>query len=367
MLFIDNETVARVLKMKDCIDVQERAFQQVPSGRALQRGRLDFYAPCEREDGYYRWGTMEGVSEGIFAIRMKSDVVVWSHDDSGQMKEDKYCIEPGTYCGLIFLFSTRNGEPLALINDGWIQLMRVGGGAGIGVKHLARANAATVGMLGSGGMARTFLDAFCVVRDIKRVKVFSPTAAHRELFAREMSERHGIDVIAVDTPEAAAADIDILSTCTDSMSPTIRPEWVKPGMHIANLNPAEVDGSVLQNVDVVIRQGTSGLRVVKNDRVVVGVGHSPVAFVAGTDEEMQRLPPKTPPIAGFKADSANYLDMITGRAPGRVNDRQVTFYHNMGNQGLQFSAVGGLVYGLVKEHGLGRELPTEWFLQDIRD
>ena len=84
MLFIDNETVARVLKMKDCIDVQERAFQQVPSGRALQRGRLDFYAPCEREDGYYRWGTMEGVNEGIFAIRMKSDVVVWSHEDSVQ-------------------------------------------------------------------------------------------------------------------------------------------------------------------------------------------------------------------------------------------------------------------------------------------
>lgn len=367
MLFIDNETVARVLKMNDCIDAQEQAFQQMPSGRALQRGRLDFYAPSEREDGYYRWGTMEGVTDGILAIRMKSDVVVWSRDAANRMKEDKYCINPGTYCGLIFLFSTRNGEPLALMNDGHLQLMRVGGGAGIGVKQLARQDATRVGMLGSGGMARTFLDAFCVVRRIGHVKVFSPNREHRQLFAKEMSERHSVDVVAVDTPEAAVADVDILSTCTDSMTPTIQPDWVKPGMHIANLNPAEIDGRVMAKADIVIRQGTSGLRVVKNDRVVVGVGHSPVAFVAGTQEEMRRLPPKTPPIEGFKADSANYLDLISGRVPGRTDDSQVTFYHNMGNQGLQFSAVGGLVYRLVKDRGLGRELPTEWFLQDIRD
>lgn len=73
------------------------------------------------------------------------------------------------------LFSTVNGEPLALINDGVLQHMRVGAGGGIGVKHLARPDSSTVGMLGSGGMARTFLEAFCVVRPIRRVKVYSPT------------------------------------------------------------------------------------------------------------------------------------------------------------------------------------------------
>jgi ornithine cyclodeaminase/alanine dehydrogenase-like protein (mu-crystallin family) len=367
MLFIDNETVERVLTMKDCIEVQEQAFQQSLSGQSMQRGRLDFYAPCDRDDGYYRWGTMEGVSHGVLAIRMKSDIVTWPEDETGKVTEDKYCVEPGTYCGLIFLLSTGNGEPLAIINDGYIQHMRVGGGAGIGVKHLSRENSSMVGMLGSGGMARTFLEAFLVVRPIETVKVYSPTRDHREQFAREMSEKHNINVIAVDTPEEAARSVDILSTCTDSMTPTVKPEWLEPGMHLANLGPAEIDASVMARVDRVIRQGTSGLRVVKNDRVVVGVGHSPVAFVAGTDEEVKRLPERTPPIAGFKADSANYGDLISGKVAGRTSDDQITFYHNMGNQGLQFSAVGSVVYEQAKQQKLGRELPTEWFLQDIRD
>ena len=155
MLFIDNALVSELLSMKECIDAQEAAFQDNPSGRAAHRPRLDMYAPCERDDGYYRWGTMEGVHDGIFSIRMKSDVITWPTDGAGRWTEDKYCVEPGTYCGLVFLLSSENGEPLAMINDGTIQHMRVGGGAGIGVKHLSRADAKTVGLLGSGGMART--------------------------------------------------------------------------------------------------------------------------------------------------------------------------------------------------------------------
>ncbi len=53
--------------------------------------------------------------------------------------------------------------------------------------------------------------------------------------------------------------------------------------------------------------------------------------------------------------------------PGRESDDQITFYHNMGNQGLQFSSTGGLVYRKAKAAGRGRQIPTEWFLQDIRD
>jgi alanine dehydrogenase len=52
---------------------------------------------------------------------------------------------------------------------------------------------------------------------------------------------------------------------------------------------------------------------------------------------------------------------------GRTSGDQVTFYRNVGNQGLQFSAVAQVVYRKVIEQGLGREIPTEWFLQDIRD
>jgi len=131
--------------------------------------------------------------------------------------------------------------------------MRVGGGAGIAVKLLSRENSSIVGMLGLGGMARTFLEAFLAVRPIKTLKVYSPTKDHRERFAREMSAKHNIDVITVDSPEEAVRSVDILSTCTDSMVPTVRPEWLEPGMHLANLGPAEIDVSVMAQVDVVIR------------------------------------------------------------------------------------------------------------------
>jgi ornithine cyclodeaminase/alanine dehydrogenase-like protein (mu-crystallin family) len=101
----------------------------------------------------FRWGTMEGASRAFetFAIRMKSDMMQWP---DGKTVE-KYCVEPGTYCGLVMVFSTSNGEPLAIINDGIIQHMRVGGCAGLGAKFLSRADSEVVGILGSGGMART--------------------------------------------------------------------------------------------------------------------------------------------------------------------------------------------------------------------
>lgn len=116
------------------------------------------------------------------------------------------------------LFSTDNGEPLAFINDGLLQHMRVGAGGGIGVKHLARKDASRVGMLGSGGMARTFLEAFCAVRPIKQVKVFSPTRENRERYAAQMSAKLGIEVVPVASARDAVRGMD--------MSPTFEADWL---------------------------------------------------------------------------------------------------------------------------------------------
>lgn len=367
MLVIDNALVSELLSMEECIDAQERAFSDIPSGRAAHRPRVDMYAPCERDDGYYRWGTMEGVHDGIFAIRMKSDVIMWPRDASGRWTEDKYCVEPGTYCGLVFLFSSENGKPLAMINDGTIQHMRVGGGAGIGVRHLSRANSKTVGLLGSGGMARTYLRAFCVVRDIERVKVFSPTRSNCENFATEMGVELGIQIDPVDSPREAVADVDILASATDSMQPTFEADWLEPGMHVTNLGPAEISQDVLARADVKIRQGTSGIEMPESDRIKSGIGHSPMAYIAGTEEEMKRLPPRSEDGSGFRLDYHNYCDIVTDPSKGRTSDDQVTYYHNIGFQGLQFASVGGAVYRKALAAGKGYEIPTEMFLQDIRD
>jgi ornithine cyclodeaminase/alanine dehydrogenase-like protein (mu-crystallin family) len=378
MYIIDNETVSKVLTMDDCIRVQEEAFKKLPYGGAIHRPRIDMYFPCEREDGYFRWGSMEGANDGYFAIRMKSDITTWPKTADGGWTEDKYCREPGTYCGLIYLISTRNAEPLAFINDGVLQHMRVGGGAGIGTKYLSRPDSHVVGMLGSGGMARTFLEAFKCVRDIKLCKVYSPTAANREAYAEEMSAKLGIEVRAVDSAREALRDVDIVSSATDSMKPVYDADWLVAGQHVTNLGRREMPDAAARRFDVVVRQGTAGLQMKQSERFQAERGLSPAAFIGGSVEEMKRIPEKNPE-PGFGGDSPDFndrgrggdkpefADLITGTFKGRTHRDQITFYRNVGNQGLQFSSVGGWVYEQVKKQGLGREIPTEWLLQNIRD
>jgi alanine dehydrogenase len=378
MLIINNDDVIELLKMADCIRVQEAAFRKLPTGEAIHRPRIDMYFPCEREDGYYRWGTMEGANDGYFAIRMKSDVIIWPKAADGSWTEDKYCREPGTYCGLVFLCSTKNGEPLAFINDGSIQHMRVGGGASIGVKHLAREDSHVVGMLGSGGMARTFLEGFTCVRDIELCKIYSPTPANREAYAEEMRAKLGIEIKVYDSPREVFKGADIVSSATDSMQPVYDADWLEPGQHVTNLGRREMPDAAAERFDVVIRQGTAGLQMKQSERFQAERGLSPAAYIGGTVDEMKRLPEKnTQP--GFGGDSPeftdrgkggdkpDFADLVSGKVPGRTSPDQITFYRNVGNQGLQFSAVGGLVYEQAKARGMGREIPTEWFLQDIRD
>ena len=378
MLIINNELVSQLLTMEDCIRVQEEAFRKLPTGGAIHRPRIDLYFPCEREDGYFRWGTMEGANDGYFAIRMKSDVITWPRDAAGNWTEEKFCRESGTYCGLILLVSTRNAEPLAFINDGVLQHMRVAGGAAIGAKYLSRTDSRVVGMLGSGGMARAYLEAFKCVRDIELCKVFSPTAAHREGFAREMSQRLAIEVRAVADPREAVRGADILSSCTDSMQPVYDADWIEKGMHVTNLGRREMPDTAMERMDVVVRQGTAGLQMRESERFQAERGLSPAAYLGGTAEEMKRIPQKNPQ-PGFGGDSPEFMDrgkggdkpdfadLVSGKCQGRTGRDQITFYRNVGNQGLQFSSVGGFVYAQARKLGKGREIPTDWFLQDIRD
>ena len=378
MRLINNDEVNQVLQMADCIRVQEEAFRGLVDYGAIHRPRVDLYYPAEGPESYFRWGSMEGASSQYFAIRMKSDIVSWPKTDDGGWTEEKHCIEPGTYCGLIFLLSTKNGEPLALINDGLLQHFRVGGGAGIGAKYLSREDSEVVGLIGSGGMARTFLDAFCCVRPIKECRVYSPTKGHKEAFAEEMSDKLGIRVIAVSGPQKAIAGADIVSSATDSMVPVYDAAWLEEGQHVTNLGRREMPEEAISRFDVVVRQGVAGLQMKQTDIFQAERGHSPAAFIGGTAEQ-QRVIPEKNPSPGFGGDSPEFMDrgkggdkpefkdLITGKCEGRTTSNQITFYRNVGNQGLQFSSVGGLVYEKIIERNMGRDIPTDWLLQDIRD
>jgi len=362
MLLINNQEVEKLFTMKDCLDALEDAYDDLLKGDAVYRPRLDLWMPCDRPDGYYRWGTMEGASRkiGVFAIRMKSDVVYWPNEDT----EEKYCMQPGTWCGLVMVFSVRNGEPLAIINDGLIQHMRVGACAGLGAKYLARQDACDVGIFGSGGMARTYLEAFYEVRKLRRVRVFSPTRANREKFAREMTGKLDIEVVAVDAPEKVVREADIIATCTDSTRTVFdEPEWLKEGAHLTCVRACEMGPQVVKRCDLSVKLGKNTIEAMDEGMIRL---HGNVGYIAGQPEERARIP--NPTVDNYKGDYFKYfMDVRARKVPGRTSDKQVTFFINAGTQGLQFAACAGKIVELAKQKKVGRELPTEWFLQDIRD
>lgn len=362
MLLINNSEVEQLLDMRSCLEALEVGYDDLLRGDAVYRPRLDVWVPCERPDGYYRWGTMEGASRklGAFAIRMKSDIVHWPDGKT----EEKYCIRPGTFCGLIMLFSVRNGEPLAIINDGLLQHMRVGACAGLGAKYLSRPDASVVGLYGSGGMARTYLMAFNEVRKLKKVKVYSPTRAHRQAYAEEMSGKLGLPVEPVDCPEAVVRGSDIVATCTDSTQVVFdAAEWLEEGAHITCVRACEVGPRVVQRCDLSVKLGRNTVETMDEGMIRL---HGNVGYIAGQPEERARIP--NPEVDNYRGDFFKYfMDVKAGRAAGRTSPRQVTFFINAGTQGLQFAACAARVYELAKQKGVGREIPTEWFLQDIRD
>jgi len=362
MLLINNQDVEKLFTMKDCLEALEEAYEDLLQGDAVYRPRLDLWMPCDRPDGYYRWGTMEGASRkiGVFAIRMKSDIVYWPNGDT----EEKYCMQPGTWCGLVMVFSVRNGEPLAILNDGLIQHMRVGACAGLGAKYLARKDASVVGIFGSGGMARSYLEAFDEVRPLKRVKVYSPTPAHRAAYAREMTGKLDLEVIAVDSPEEVVRDSDIVATCTDSTRTVFdEPAWLKEGAHITCVRACEVGPRVIQKCDVSVKLGRNTIEAMDEGMIRL---HGNVGYIAGQPQGRARIP--NPAVDNYKGEYFKYfMDVRTGKAPGRSRGSQVTFFINAGTQGLQFAACAGKVVQLAKQKKVGREIPTEWFLQDIRD
>ncbi|MFA9446484.1 ornithine cyclodeaminase family protein [Egicoccus sp. AB-alg6-2] len=362
MLLLRNDDVREVLDMPTTLRALRVGYADLAVGDAAYIPRIDLYAPTGGEHDYYRFGSMTGAcrSYGVLATRLKSDIVSWPDGRT----EEKYCVAPGTYSGMIILYATSNGEPLALIQDGYLQHMRVGGSAGIGVDVLARPDARTLGLLGSGGMARTYVEAIMQVRRLEEVRVFSPTRSNRDRFARQAVEELGLRVVAVDEAEKAVRGADIVATATDSMGPTFDATWVAPGAHVTCVTRRELGQQLLDLADPIVQLGVS---TVPYGAAVPGMQWprgSLAAYVAGSPDERRRIP------AGRGTERGVYpslVDLHTGRHPGRTSDEQISLFVTTGTQGLQFAAVGGLTLQLARERGLGHAFPTEWFLEDIRN
>jgi alanine dehydrogenase len=366
-LIINNADVAKVLTMEDTMAALEQAYLALAAGEAVCRPRIDIRIPTSDPAKNYQWGTMEGGSTaGYFAIRMKSDVV-YETAYNGSITQEKYCTRPGLFCGLILLTSTETGEPLAFINDGHLQHMRVGADGGIGVKYLATEDAEVVGMLGSGGMARTHMRAFAQVRSIKKLQVFSPTREHREAFGREMAASYNIEVVVCDRPEDIYKGADIVAGLTDSAVPVIDGTLLESGAHIVNVGGSgKPDDESLRRVDVYLRFGDTPAPV---GRPELAVDDEYLGWEARPDQPKfgDGRPGRRRHGNALPDKRVTLAELAAGKVKGRTSRSQITYSERGNLQGVQFFAIAGKIFELAKRAGLGRHVPTEWFLQDIRD
>jgi ornithine cyclodeaminase/alanine dehydrogenase-like protein (mu-crystallin family) len=215
--------------------------------------------------------------------------------------------------------------------------------------------------------------AFALVRKIKKVKVHSPNKEHRELYAREMEKKLGIEVIPCANPEEASKQVDILSTCTNSRDPTVFARMLEPGMHLTQVSNEFAD-DVYRKIDVCAVGGPMSQ----------AAGGAPIddsegfpTYLAGSLETLNKARgtprSRSDRKKDFRGRPVPLVDLITSRARGRLNPEEISASSGVKVRGedtvkgLQFVTVSSLVYDLVKRAGLGREVPKEWFLQDIRD
>ena len=366
-LIINNDDVAKVLTMETTLAALEESYLQLAARTAVCRPRIDIRIPTSDPAKNYQWGTMEGGStSGYFAIRMKSDII-YETQYNGVTTQEKYCMRPGLYCGLILLTSIQNGELLAFINDGHLQHMRVAGDGGIGVKYMANSDAEVVGMLGSGGMARTHMQAFTRVRTIKKLQVYSPTKENREAFGREMAAKYNIEVEVCARPDDIYKGAHIVAALTDSAVPVIDGALLEKGAHIVNIGGSgKPDADCLERVDVYLRFGDAPAPIGRPEFGVedefLGWEAQPDVRKHGDGRRARRALGAA--VAGRRVSLA---DLVEGRVKGRTCADEITYSERGNLQGAQFFAVAGKVYELAKQAGLGREIPTEWFLQDIRN
>lgn len=356
MLVITNEEIESFLEMPPCVDALEAAYRDYGNQDAVDMPRQDGIVPNKREGAVHALKTMSGnlPSAGVAALRLNSDVVHWP-EINGSPRRVKIPVSQGDrYNGLVLLFSNDTGELLAIFNDGYVQKTRVGGSSGVAAKYLAREDSKVLGLLGTGWQATGQIEAMAAVRKLELVKVFSPTAANRDAFAKTYSDKLGIEVRPVATPEEAADGADILASATNSMVPTITPAMVKPGMHVTSVRGSEIPLDVLKAAD----------------RLVVNT-HDPVkAYPArgwpSQIPEFENGDYSRPDIGVFDITQVPELkDVVAGKAPGRKGVDEVTCFHNYKGLGLQFAAIGAILYKEAQNRQLGHHVEDRLFSQSV--
>jgi alanine dehydrogenase len=238
---------------------------------------------------------------------------------------------------LIPLFDAQSGDLLALIEADYLGQARTGAASGIATKFLARQDARTVGIVGTGLQARTQVEAVALVRRIESVRAYSRDAQRREAFAKEMSERLKIPVGAVESAERAVRDADIVITSTTSTEPVVNGAWLAPGTHInaigANFpQKRELDSFAVERAGLIVVDLREQAKMEAGDLI----------HVLGDD-------------ASRWTEVPELAEIVAGKIPGRANAQQITLFKSSGIASEDVVAAGR-IYELARQRHVGEEV-----------
>lgn len=313
-LFLRETDVAALVGIDDVIDAVERGFREYSAGRAVNRPRqrvaIDGGSLHVMAAGLPGWG--------VFGLK-------------------SYAVTHGGRRFISLLYSAESGDLLAMMEADTLGRLRTGAASGVATRHLARADAGAVGILGTGGQARTQLQAIARVRPVALVKAYSRTPGKREAFAEDMVDELGAEVVAVDSAEEAVSEVDIIVTITSAREPVLRGAWLQPGVHI---NAAGSNAAERRELDAEAVERASRIVVDARDQAMIEAGDLLGPISAGTLswDRVEELGP-----------------IVAGSAPGRRGNEEITLFESQGIA-LEDVATMHLIYARAREARRGEEI-----------
>lgn len=138
---------------------------------------------------------------------------------------------PGANLGsLVLLFDEDDGFPLAILEGAYITAVRTGAGAGLATEVLARSDARSIGLVGTGVVAWYSLMSVVLARPgLRRVTVYSRSQERREAFAARARDELGVEAVTAGSVADAVAGTDVVITASNSAAPVLMAENVEPG------------------------------------------------------------------------------------------------------------------------------------------
>ena len=314
-LFLNESEVAQLLPMAECIDVLEEAFAHAGAGQVDLKPRSRIRMP----GGFFHFMAAADAGHQVFGYKA-------------------YPSFAGGARMVVMLYDYASGALLSCMEASRLGQIRTGAASGLATRWMARGDADSVGVIGSGFQARSQLEAVCAVRDIQRAKVYSRSPERREQFAQRMGERLNLEITPVDTAQECLSDVAVAVTITSARDPVLEGDWLAPGTHI---NAAGGNHWIRREIDEAAVLRSSVIAVDDLDQAKIECGD--LLWPESRGE--------------FRWDQVCELqDIIAGRVLGRPDDQAVTLFESMG-VALEDIAAAQLVYRKAKEQGIGQELP----------